>query len=39
MTELEYPFDAEYLIKRKKSIKKQLLADTTKQFPEKKACG
>lgn len=39
MKELEYPFDAEQLIKKKKSIKKQLLADTTKQFQEKKACG
>ncbi len=36
MRELEYPFDAELLIKKKKSLKKQLLADETKTFIDKK---
>lgn len=34
--ELEYPFDAEYIIKKKKSIKKQLLADENAKFIDKK---
>lgn len=36
MKELEYPFDAEQLIKRKKSIKKQLLQDATKKYLKKR---
>ncbi|MEY8335217.1 hypothetical protein AALB53_19225 [Lachnospiraceae bacterium 47-T17] len=36
MKELEYPFDAEQLIKKKKSIKKQLLQDTTTDYINKK---
>ncbi|MBR2044932.1 MAG: HAD-IIIC family phosphatase [Agathobacter sp.] len=36
MKELQYPFDAEWLIKKKKSIKKQLLADENTVFIEKK---
>lgn len=36
MKELEYPFDAEYLIKRKKSLRKELLSNTSKNFIEKK---
>lgn len=28
MKELEYPFDAEYILKKKKSIRRQLLSDT-----------
>ena len=35
MKELEYPFDAQYIIKKKKSIKRELLAQD-KQFVEKK---
>ncbi len=36
MKELEYPFEPELLIKRKKSLKRQLLEDTTKNYIEKK---
>lgn len=36
MKELEYPFDAEGILKKKKTIKKQLLADDTIDFIEKK---
>lgn len=36
MRELQYPFDAEYIIKKKKSIKKQLLSDESATFIEKK---
>ena len=36
MQELEYPFNAEWIIKKKKSIKKQLLADKSKNFVKKK---
>ena len=36
MRELEYPFDAELLLKKKKSLKKQLLADETASFIDKK---
>ena len=35
MKELDYPFDARYLIKKKKSLKRQLLASDTK-FVDKK---
>ena len=35
MKELEYPFDGRYLIKKKKSLKRELLS-TDKQFTEKK---
>ena len=35
MKELEYPFDSEWILSKKKSIKKQLLAENTK-FLEKK---
>ena len=36
MKELEYPFDAELILKRKKQYRKQLLADEEKQFIDKK---
>ena len=36
MRELEYPFDAEQLLKKKKSLKKQLLSDETASFIDKK---
>ncbi|SEQ16601.1 HAD-superfamily phosphatase, subfamily IIIC/FkbH-like domain-containing protein [Lachnospiraceae bacterium NE2001] len=36
MKSLEYPFDAEEILKKKKSIKKQLLADDAITFIEKK---
>ena len=36
MKELEYPFEAELILKKKKSIRKQLLADESKKWFEKK---
>lgn len=36
MKELEYPFDAEYVSKKKKSLKRQLLEDASKTYIEKK---
>lgn len=36
MKELDYPFDAEYIIKKKKAIKRQLLANENLNFVEKK---
>lgn len=36
MRELEYPFDAEAILKKKKSLRKQLLADETKKWLEKR---
>jgi len=36
MKELEYPFNPEYLIKKKKSIKQELLTDESVKFVEKK---
>ncbi len=36
MRELEYPFDAELILKKKKSFKRQLLEDSSKTFIEKK---
>ena len=36
MRELEYPFDAEFILKKKKSLKRQLLEDSSKSFIEKK---
>ena len=36
MRELDYPFDAEWILKKKKSIKKQLLNDDKNTFIEKK---
>lgn len=36
MKELKYPFDAEELLKKKKTIKKQLLTDNTINYIEKK---
>lgn len=36
MRELKYPFDAEKIIKKKKSIKRNLLEDSSKIFIEKK---
>lgn len=36
MRELEYPFDAELLLKKKRSIKKQLLSDASKSYINKK---
>ena len=35
MRELEYPFDAEWILKKKKTIKKTLLADDTIKYTEK----
>ena len=35
MTELEFPFDAEYIIKKRKSIKRALLADGSKRLKKK----
>lgn len=35
MTELEYPFDSEYIIKKRKSIKRSLLADGTSRLKKK----
>ena len=37
MKELEYPFDARYLIKKKKSLKRELLAADTKYVDKKVA--
>lgn len=36
MKELEYPFDPEYIITKRKSIKRQLLSDATIKFIDKK---
>ncbi len=36
MQELEYPFDAEYILKKKRSIKKLLLADEKTNYIEKR---
>lgn len=36
MRELEYPFEAEMILKKKKSIRKQLKADETKKWLEKR---
>ena len=36
MKELEYPFDAQFIMKKKKSLKRQLLADGEGKFIEKK---
>lgn len=36
MKELEYPFDSEYILKKKKSIKKQLLAEGEGRFIKKR---
>ena len=38
MKELEYPFDAAYIIKKRKSLKKALLADGTSRIRKKIAC-
>ena len=35
MTELEYPFDAAYIIKKRKSLRKALLADGTVRIKKK----
>ncbi len=35
MNELEYPFDSEYIIKKRKSIKRKLLADGSKRLKKK----
>ena len=35
MNELEYPFDTEYIIKKRKSIKRKLLADGSKRLKKK----
>lgn len=35
MKELEYPFDSEYIVKKKKSLKKKLLEDSSKKYLEK----
>ena len=34
MKELEYPFDSEYIVKKKKSLKKKLLEDRSKKYIE-----
>jgi FkbH-like protein len=42
MKVLEYPFDGEHLLKKKRSIKRELLADTEKKYIDKKIailCG
>lgn len=36
MRELEYPFDAEYILKKKKSIKRELLSDDNVAYTNKK---
>lgn len=36
MRELEYPFDAEYILKKKKSIKRELLSDDKTVYMDKK---
>ena len=36
MKELQYPFDAEFIMKKKKSIKKQLLSDASVNYIDKK---
>lgn len=36
MKELSYPFDAEWILKKKKSIKKELLADNSVDFIDKR---
>lgn len=36
MQELEYPFESEQIIKKKKLLKKQLLSDSAKEYLEKK---
>lgn len=36
MKELEYPFDGDYILKKKKSIKKELLAREDIKYLEKK---
>lgn len=36
MRELEYPFDADFILKKKIKLKKQLLADESKKFIEKR---
>ena len=36
MKELEYPFDPEYIIKKKKSLKKQFLTDENAKYIDKK---
>lgn len=35
LKELEYPFDSEYILKKSKSIKQRLLADTAARTPKK----
>ncbi len=35
MKELEYPFDSEYIIKKRKSLRKSLLSDGTKRLKKK----
>ena len=36
MKELEYPFDSEYIVKKKKSIRRILLQNEEVKFVEKK---
>lgn len=36
MKELEYPFDPEWILKKKKALKRELLQNTQQTFPEKK---
>ncbi len=37
MKELEYPFDSKYITKKKKSLRRQLLADSAKRINKKMA--
>ena len=42
MKELEYPFDGDYILKKKKKIRRELLSNTNMKFTEKKIavlCG
>lgn len=36
MKELQYPFDAEKILKQKKTLKRRILEDSNKEFIEKK---
>ena len=36
MKELEYPFDPEWILKKKKALKRELLQNTQQTFLEKK---
>ena len=36
MKDLDYPFNSDYIIRKKKSLKKQLLADEKTKYVDKK---